>query len=655
MKATVPAAETDMGRALLALAELVGPPDAPADTLLAADYALNPFAGLWYGTAFFTDKTHRGNRLIETGEVLTDLAGHAEERLQGVIGLLEEGEFEAAFDRLGAFLVARFSGRSAYAALQAGVLEEARNLCEAGAQWDIPWQVCLPCLANAHISLQSEAPASGRGDEAREPISFLSLADAAHLPPASVHTLVLGDLNADAYPVRDPEGALVTLLEKLNSAPEADALAGMRRAFAGAAAAASHTLVLERALHDETADETQAAVIFDEALAVYRTDTQRTADLDKATGAPLSLAPFCTQRGEQDLLGNAAGGGADTPDKDLPAPVTGTISDQAKTLVVLPRLYGRKTFAGLDLSASQIESYLECPYQWFAKRRLKLETIEEGFGPLERGTFIHLVLERFYERFQEEVAPKVTSETVPAASALLREVFLAAAAEQPLGHPGNRYAPADAWEEQVLASLLPQLDSALSFEAALLPRFRPWKLEWGYGEAEPYRYAGANILGRIDRIDIDDEGRVVIIDYKSSLSGAYRLHEGAEQDAEALQLPAKMQALIYAKAVRDTLGCQVVGTLYVNPLKREVLGAYDRTELDSSEIPFATSAAAESCGVPWGPIRSFNQLIDDGERLVGERMERLAAGEVAPNPLGANACEYCPVGNCPERLATRKV
>ena len=50
-------------------------------------------------------------------------------------------------------------------------------------------------------------------------------------------------------------------------------------------------------------------------------------------------------------------------------------------------------------SASQIESYLECPQKWFALRRLRLDELDETFGAKEMGDFSHSVLGRFLQAF----------------------------------------------------------------------------------------------------------------------------------------------------------------------------------------------------------------------------------------------------------------
>jgi ATP-dependent helicase/nuclease subunit B len=242
--------------------------------------------------------------------------------------------------------------------------------------------------------------------------------------------------------------------------------------------------------------------------------------------------------------------------------------------------------------------------------------------------------------------------------------------------------PTNALEERERDRLLPQLQHYLEQETHLLPTFQPRSFEWAFGQDRPFSYAGCNLTGAVDRIDVDDEGNAVVIDYKSSLSNAYRLHldpngkqakDQAKQaeaerraymaahgglqppaDAPAFELPAKMQALIYAKVVRDTLGLNVVASLYLNPLDGSIMGAYDAQRVGPEQIPFAKDADARACAVPFNGIDNFDALIAASEEAVANRMAHLAAGEVFPHPHGPDACQYCPVGNCPQRLVERK-
>ena len=130
----------------------------------------------------------------------------------------------------------------------------------------------------------------------------------------------------------------------------------------------------------------------------------------------------------------------------------------------------------------------------------------------------------------------------------------------------------------------------------------------------------------------------------------------AVQDAEsAFVLPRKMQSLIYAKAVQQELGLQVVGALYFNPLKGIVRGAYDRNIIGPESFPNYKQADIAANEVPGPGTPSFQELIETSEALVESRIEELLDGNIIPNPISDKVCMYCPVGICEKRLEKRKV
>jgi ATP-dependent helicase/nuclease subunit B len=639
-------ADTDMGRALIDLAGLIE--SEKPDVLQAADYAYNPFAGIWHASAFRIDQLHRGNRLIEKDEVLSDLAGNADDMLKGIVSLIEEADYPIAFDTLQAFLDHRFAADAAYRTEQSRALAMAREACETAALLGEGLVSALQAIASRSMPITVETAAV-----TQRYVIFMDLQYASSLPPASVDVLVAADLNAPDYPVRADRDALQTLLEKWDFSQSDDPLRQARTAFYRAFESARTCVILQRVLNDSQASQVQPCTMFEEVLDCYRIDPTSYDDVNRTLGIPKSLEPFTIQAGEESLVRNATGRlPAKTAESELPAP--GRISTSARGFIVLSQPRNQSS-DGLDLSASQIESYLECPYQWFAKRRLKLEPLDEGFGPLERGLLIHDVLNSFYRRFQQEVQPKVADGTLAQAEVIMTETFRDEAYRHRYGkkRPGQRYAPIDAWEEQVRDSVLPHLVDYLEFETALLPSFTPLKMEWAYGDDSPFQYAGCNLCGRVDRIDVDAEGHAVVLDYKSSLSKDYRLRNPKQPD-DAFRLPRKMQTLIYAKAVRDLLGYRVVGALYVNPITSEVQGAYDARVIGRQDIPFKTKGDADAGAVPFDAAASFDELVDRSEQLVAESMQHMAKGRIAPDPIGLEACRYCPVGVCPRRLEPRK-
>ena len=266
---------------------------------------------------------------------------------------------------------------------------------------------------------------------------------------------------------------------------------------------------------------------------------------------------------------------------------------------------------------------------------------------MERGTFVHNVLCAFYQDFQEKVALKVTAGNLPQAIEVLDESFAQQVEHDREREPGRRYVPVTPWEEQLLADLRQQLSASLENEAALLPHFHPAHLEWDYGVERPFSYAGCNLTGTIDRIDVDDAGNAVVIDYKTGNLSDYSLLASADQ--EAFALPHKMQTLIYAQVVRKTLGLNVVGALYYNPFAGVVRGAFDHRALGPLDLLDLRPSVAACNQIPVLGIDRFEALMDTCEQLVAKRIEALLAGDVDPAPLSDKVCAYCPVGICEKR------
>jgi len=293
------------------------------------------------------------------------------------------------------------------------------------------------------------------------------------------------------------------------------------------------------------------------------------------------------------------------------------------------------------LSASQIETYLACPYSWFAMRRLDTRSIDEVFGPAERGTFMHAVLENFYKAVQDAGLVRVTEDNVENCLDIFAKIFREQEALQEQLNPGDRYLAIDAWEERQVEEVGNRLAEYVVNEAFNLPGFKPSKLEWEY---EDFEYAGAVLHGFVDRIDENDSGQAVIIDYKSSLSGDYEI-KGKKEDG--LEMPLRMQTLIYAQAVRKQLGKEIAGAFYVNPIKQEVRGIYDPNFVDGESFAVMKS---QPKGLDAFELEHMNELLDFGEEAVAEKLQSLREGNIAPDPHSANACTYCPVVNCDSRL-----
>src|SRR5262249_609794 len=81
--------------------------------------------------------------------------------------------------------------------------------------------------------------------------------------------------------------------------------------------------------------------------------------------------------------------------------------------------------AARELSVSAIETYLTCPFKFFAQRVLKLEEErddDEGMDPRAPGEFVHEVFESFFTRWQECGHRTITPANLDQARALFVDV-----------------------------------------------------------------------------------------------------------------------------------------------------------------------------------------------------------------------------------------
>lgn len=637
-------AETVCGRAFFALAALAC--DDEWRVSQASDFALGALSGMSRRVACELDAAWRGDRTVERTRIMAELAAASSVAAEA-LAALSRGDADGALAALEAQARKRVDLDPAFRAEQMAAAGAARRFVAACASASVsPLEVRdllarVSCTANASTAAEGAAP----------DVLVTTLAEAAELAPCSVSTLVVCDLTSAAYPVRMTEDGGTLLLEKLGLACPSDPLAASRRRFFRMLSAACEGVVCERPLNTVDADEAYPAVMLEELLDCYRdASAGPVEDADRATGLPARLVPYARTAGEDALHRNLSLAPAEEGASwELPKAGAATRCD----CVVLPQ-QGAGTSSLPALSASAIESYLECPYKWFALRRLRLSEPDAGFGPLEMGSFSHGVLRSFYEHFREVGHTKVTLENLTEARAFLGETFDRHLAFQTeLKRNRNPLVPRTSLEQAEARELKRKLVAYLDREVALLPGFTPAYLEFDFGSTEPFPYAGCLLRGSVDRIDVNDRGQAVVIDYKGSLTADYALASAspAAQAAGAM-LPHKVQALAYAQVARRVLGLDVVGALYVSYGRRgRATGAYDRTVLGELDIP---GIDVEACGVP-GPAAealgatTFVELVDAVEEGVAAAARSLAAGLVPPDPRGTDPCGYCPVLACERR------
>ncbi len=631
--------DTDFGRVLFALHRLATDGAACREDL--ADVLFSPIAGVPVMRARRIDAELRADRLADPREKCAELRA-ASETFSYLEDLASDPEAAVVAGALEDAIRALPGVSEAYRHEQLAALGTARECLQAASRLGAGAGACMAVLAQASVDV-SRAGTSGVG-VADADVLVCDLAFAATLPSRSCDVLVLCDMTSACRPVADREDAGTALLGKLGIRQVDDALSQARREFRALEGVPTAQLVIERCLFDAAAEPTYPAMVVEELVDCYRDDPSATDDIDNPYLLPPALRRGMLERGEERLYENLGVARGEQPvATQVERPPVGTILPERRPLVVLPRRGKDGQAARPCLSASQIESYLACPYLWFVQRRLRAESLDEEFGPLQMGDFAHRALDRFYEAFSQKTGlRKVTPESLLQAREVMSAVLAEQeAAQQALSPSDNRLVPRTELEAREVDALKANLVRYLDFEAQLLPGFRPLFREYEVGTKESVEYAGVRLAGRIDRIDVDGAGRAVVIDYKGSLSADY------EPFATEGRPPAKVQTLVYAQVVKRLLGLDVVGALYVSYGRApKVAGAYDGRVLETPHLP---NMRYERCACPPEGERSFARLLDETEKWAASAVRALLAGQVDPAPAGPASCAWCPVTACLSR------
>ncbi len=210
-------------------------------------------------------------------------------------------------------------------------------------------------------------------------------------------------------------------------------------------------------------------------------------------------------------------------------------------------------------SASALERYGACPFQYFCERELRvepLEPVEDEINVMDMGSLYHRILEQFYR----ELNGPVTSENFHAARACMDAIVARLLARQEFkGVPGHE----KLWEirqgeiREILNRFLVSEREAFAetgevpshFEAAFgMPAPRAGE---PLSREEPFTIASETgpirLMGKVDRIDLKREAdgtHFSVLDYKT---GRYAPPATAIARGESLQLP------LYAAWVRQAL------------------------------------------------------------------------------------------------------
>ena len=659
------------------------------------DYLISPISGISVERAWMLDKSWRGNRTLYATRVLETLskAAMSSRLCAETIKSLELGRIGSAAQRIIEYLSAEASDEQSEAAqseeallqnqeslkVMSKIVSSAQELHEAGLK-------LTPQTLKSFIDLckdQSVMMPVSNGIKSDIQVLIAPVSQAHSFEPHMFDTVIFQGMDTLNFGVKASDGALQEFVRHASKTPKVSEFARYQRDFYTALTTASTSVAFEKVVQKDVFN----AVALSEVKACYPKDYA------KKTGLV---------RGEEEVLVNLLPQ-ASNPERvaELPKIESGEIDPKLKNIVVLPRHLTRETLEqelqglievsreGLPLlSASQIETYLECPYKWFTQRRIKISQVDTEFAPMQMGTFIHRVLELTHATLlaealgcdvaevdlaiepvllQDVVGSRITSDNLDHAKQVLDTCFAQVWDEQFNNvnrASSNELIPHSIQERKQVENIRENLKNLLEFEASHFIGYQPRFFELRFGREENVvEYAGAQFTGSIDRVDVNAHGQALIIDYKHKGTNdlkAYSAKLSLDSELSKEILPRHVQSAIYAQIMRKQL------TKYeLDPVAAIYLGTKEQKDKPSFALAgMATEAATEhiwnmhpedkklrdqAVMVVSQNSAEFADYLDAWENLIAQKVQAMLSGDVRANPCDKDACRYCPVKLCDKR------
>ena len=659
------------------------------------DYLISPISGIRVERAWMLDKSWRGNRTLYATRVLETLskAAMSSRLCAETIKSLELGRIGSAAQRIIEYLSAEASdeqsetAQSEEALLQnqeslkvmSKIVSSAQELHEAGLK-------LTPQTLKSFMNLckdQAVIMPVSNGIKSDIQVLIAPVSQAHSFEPHMFDTVIFQGMDTLNFGVKASDGALQEFIRHASKTPKVSEFARYQRDFYTALTTASTSVAFEKVEQKDVFN----AVALSEVKACYPKDYA------KKTGVA---------RGEEEVLVNLLPQ-ASNPDcvVELPTIEPGEIDPKLKNIVVLPRHLTRETLEqelqglievsreGLPLlSASQIETYLECPYKWFTQRRIKISQVDTEFAPMQIGTFIHRVLELTHATLlaealgcdvaevdsmvesallQDIAGSRITSDNLDHAKQVLDSCFAQVWDEQFNNinrASSNELIPHSIQERKQVENIRENLKDLLEFEASHFIGYQPRFFELRFGREENVvEYAGAQFTGSIDRVDVNAHGQALIIDYKHKGTNdlkAYSAKLSLDSELSKEILPRHVQSAIYAQIMRKQL------TKYkLEPVAAIYLGTKEQKDKPSFALAgMATEAATEhiwnihpedkklrdqAVMVVSQNSAEFADYLDAWESLIAQKVQAMLSGDVRANPCDKDACKYCPVKLCDKR------
>jgi RecB family exonuclease len=214
-------------------------------------------------------------------------------------------------------------------------------------------------------------------------------------------------------------------------------------------------------------------------------------------------------------------------------------------------------------SATSLERWVDCPFAYFMQRPLGIDPVELPedeltLTHLDRGSLVHLVLERFLDEVMADAASTVLTTygrwSVDDRARLARIGGDVCDEYERAGRTGRPFF----WRRE-RPRLLAQLQefATADDEQRSARRARPVATELPFGldgrPKVPMSLPDSRALpfrGKADRIDVTEDGTIIVLDYKTGKAAKTKKLSEADPDLGGT----KLQLAVYGQAARAHLG-----------------------------------------------------------------------------------------------------
>ncbi|MDA8099323.1 MAG: PD-(D/E)XK nuclease family protein [Nitrospiraceae bacterium] len=287
-----------------------------------------------------------------------------------------------------------------------------------------------------------------------------------------------------------------------------------------------------------------------------------------------------------------------------------------------------------EFRVTALDAYLACPYDYYIRHVLGIEPLgelSEDISPLDRGTKVHAILRDFYRSWDRPLLAENREEAFDLLASLAERIFAYDAdtfrnrREKAffLSVTADRFlrSEIDFWKQGMRPLLLEQ-------------KIEGFPLTLSDGST-------AELNAKIDRIDVDENGNFIIVDYKTGKYAEPR--KGTDQFIFQLPVYAVMAGQTFASstaAVPRGLR-KPIGLAYydlsgrMGPYARDVV-FYDkdaRNDHPARKPETSPRSAAE-----------FSAILERSMDRARAAIEGILAGDFRPRPQQEGDCRNCANG-----------